>query len=97
MSDTEREERIRARAHEIWERNGRREGSQTEDWEQARREIEMEDEDAAGLKDTLTETMGLAVGIAEDERQEEQAQEASAAPAEGDRKVVERQLSRKKK
>ena len=52
MSDIDREERIRQRAHEIWERNGRREGSHEADWDQARREIEMEDEDGANLSET---------------------------------------------
>ncbi|UCI28178.1 DUF2934 domain-containing protein [Mesorhizobium sp. B2-8-5] len=36
------EERIRQRAHEIWEREGRPEGRQQEHWDQAVQEIEPE-------------------------------------------------------
>ena len=36
------EERIRQRAHEIWEREGRPEGRHEEHWAQAHREIEAE-------------------------------------------------------
>jgi hypothetical protein len=41
MSD--REERIRARAHEIWEQAGRPLGEDLRHWEQAAREIDEED------------------------------------------------------
>ncbi len=34
------EDRVRQRAHEIWEQQGRPEGRQEEHWAQARREIE---------------------------------------------------------
>ena len=37
------EERIRRRAHAIWEREGRPEGRREEHWAQARREIEAEE------------------------------------------------------
>ena len=37
------EERVRRRAHEIWEREGRPEGRQAEHWRQAMDEIEAED------------------------------------------------------
>ena len=40
------EERIRRRAHAIWERKGRPEGRQQEHWAQARREIEAEERTA---------------------------------------------------
>jgi Protein of unknown function (DUF2934) len=36
-------ERIRRRAHEIWEREGRPEGRHEEHWTQARREVEAEE------------------------------------------------------
>lgn len=36
----EREDRIRARAYELWEAAGRPEGRQAEHWEQAEREID---------------------------------------------------------
>ncbi len=42
--DQDREERIRARAYEIWEREGRQEGSHLAHWEQA--EQELRDEEA---------------------------------------------------
>jgi hypothetical protein len=41
------QERIRQRAHEIWERDGRPEGRREEHWAQARREIEAEDSGGA--------------------------------------------------
>ncbi len=37
------EERIRRRAHEIWEREGRPEGRHEEHWAWARREVEAEE------------------------------------------------------
>ncbi|TIY01229.1 MAG: DUF2934 domain-containing protein [Mesorhizobium sp.] len=42
----DREERIRRRAHEIWEREGRPEGREREHWDQAVQEIEAEDSEA---------------------------------------------------
>ncbi|TPI10967.1 DUF2934 domain-containing protein [Mesorhizobium sp. B4-1-3] len=42
----DREERIRQRAHEIWEREGRPEGRQQEHWDQAVQEIESEGSEA---------------------------------------------------
>jgi hypothetical protein len=46
---TSREERIRARAQEIWESEGRPEGRAEEHWTQAEREIAGEDEAAGGV------------------------------------------------
>ena len=86
MTDIDREERIRIRAHEIWERQGKPEGRNDEHWEQARREIEMEDEDTFGLQETLDEAIG---GGSEEGRGEH-----TAEPAEGDRQTIERELSR---
>jgi hypothetical protein len=40
--DTDREERIRRRAHEIWEREGQPHGRDREHWSEAAREIEGE-------------------------------------------------------
>lgn len=40
--DIDRDEKIRTRAYEIWEREGRPTGLEQEHWEQARREIEGE-------------------------------------------------------
>jgi hypothetical protein len=45
----DKEERIRIRAYQIWEREGRLDGRHEHNWEEARREIEAED--AAGGRD----------------------------------------------
>jgi hypothetical protein len=42
----DREERIRRRAHEIWEREGYPEGRQQEHWHQAVQEVESESSEA---------------------------------------------------
>jgi len=42
----DREEKIRTRAHEIWENEGRPAGREQEHWERARREFEAEEHDA---------------------------------------------------
>ena len=42
----DREERIRQRAHEIWEREGRPKGREQEHWNQAVQEIESESSEA---------------------------------------------------
>jgi hypothetical protein len=61
MSD--REDRIRARAHEIWEQAGRPLGEDMRHWEQAAREID--EEDARGSAGGATEASGAgAVGDA---------------------------------
>jgi hypothetical protein len=44
--DTDREDRIRQRAHEMWERDGSPEGRHEEHWKAA--ETEVDSEDAAG-------------------------------------------------
>lgn len=45
---TGRQERIRARAYEIWEREGRPEGREDEHWRQAAAEVDAEDSDVSG-------------------------------------------------
>jgi hypothetical protein len=40
--DQDREERVRRRAHEIWEQEGRPEGRHEDHWRQAREEIDRE-------------------------------------------------------
>ena len=50
-----REERVRARAYEIWEREGRTEGSHEAHWQQAERELEGE---RAGAPDTSGQSEG---------------------------------------
>jgi len=44
MMTKEREDQIRRRAHEIWEREGRQHGQHDQHWEQARAELEREAE-----------------------------------------------------
>ena len=51
----DKEERIRMRAYEIWEREGRLDGRHEHNWEEARREIE--GEDAAGGRDPEAPTV----------------------------------------
>jgi hypothetical protein len=51
----DKEERIRERAYLIWEREGRLDGQHEHNWEEARREIEAED-DAAGGGDEVVVT-----------------------------------------
>ena len=46
--DDERERRIRERAHEIWEREGRPDGAQEEHWRRASEEIDAEDQAGSG-------------------------------------------------
>jgi len=60
----DQEERIRARAHAIWEGEGRPEGREHEHWEQARRELEGEDggEQLAGATNAAG-AGGLATGL----------------------------------
>jgi hypothetical protein len=43
-----REERIRVRAYQLWEAAGRPEGQQQEHWDQARRDIDAEDDVQSG-------------------------------------------------
>jgi hypothetical protein len=50
------EERIRRRAHEIWEQEGRPEGRDQEHWAQASREIEAESDGPATPDDAPTPT-----------------------------------------
>jgi hypothetical protein len=90
MADTLKEERIRIRAHEIWERDGSPHGQQDDHWHRARREIEMEDEDAEGLQRTLTETMGLTVGLEpQSPLQDDPSPDATQTP-EGDHETAKR-------
>jgi hypothetical protein len=50
------EERVRRRAHEIWEQEGRPEGRAGEHWAQASREIEAEGDSPATQDDAPTPT-----------------------------------------
>lgn len=54
-----REERIRERAHELWEREGNPAGREQVHWEQAAREIEAEDSIANVSGDVEGEARGL--------------------------------------
>ncbi|AZO30889.1 MULTISPECIES: DUF2934 domain-containing protein [Mesorhizobium] len=44
MADQTREERIRQRAYELWEKEGKPEGADLRFWEQAMDEIDQEDQ-----------------------------------------------------
>jgi hypothetical protein len=46
MDDVSREEKIRVRAYELWEKDGSPEGRADEYWEQARAQIDEEEPDA---------------------------------------------------
>lgn len=50
MSD-DREQRVKERAYQLWESEGRPSGRQDEHWGQARREIEEEDQGRASAED----------------------------------------------
>lgn len=54
MTSSDLEQRIRDRAHQIWEDEGRPEGAQDRHWEQAR--LEVEAEDRIGATDTDEDT-----------------------------------------
>lgn len=58
MTET-REERIRERAHEIWEREGNPSGQEEAHWEQAAREIDAEETIANVSSDVEGEPRGL--------------------------------------
>ena len=49
------EQRIRQRAHQIWEREGRPDGADKRHWEQAMREIEEEEEIAGTAERYINE------------------------------------------
>jgi len=53
----DKQERIRRRAYEIWEREGRLDGHHEHNWEEARREIEAEDA-AGGALEVISEGRG---------------------------------------
>lgn len=78
-----REEKIRARAHEIWEQEGRPSGRAEEHWEQARREIE-ESEQAAIPEPGEGETEPLAHSLGESN-----GDDVAAAPEGGEGAVPE--------
>ena len=52
--DQDREERIRARAYAIWEREGRQEGSHEAHWQQA--ETELRDEEGEERQEGIDST-----------------------------------------
>ncbi|TPE52945.1 DUF2934 domain-containing protein [Amaricoccus solimangrovi] len=59
------EDRIRARAHEIWEREGRPEGAHGRHWDEARLEVEAEERVAAAAapeRDVVEATEGRLAG-----------------------------------
>ncbi|CAB3809129.1 DUF2934 domain-containing protein [Paraburkholderia fynbosensis] len=48
MDNVSREEKIRIRAYELWEKDGSPDGRADEYWEQARAQIEEEESEAGG-------------------------------------------------
>lgn len=59
----DREERIRSRAYEIWEREGRPEGRHREHWQQAASEVEAEEGQGAGGEATSAPPSGVSSGL----------------------------------
>jgi len=63
----DREERIRERAHQLWEQEGRPDGRHADHWERAAREVDAEDRslDAGTAPDKTTPPAsgGLASGL----------------------------------
>lgn len=82
---TEREDRIRQRAHQLWEEQGRPEGRHDEHWSQASSEI---GDDAGGDSTDGTGDDGGAGGMPPAPRLQED-------PPEGDRDTIESELARR--
>ena len=57
---TERDERIRVRAHELWEREGRPDGKEQDHWLEASRQIEAEESGATNNGKTAASGRGPA-------------------------------------
>lgn len=75
----EREEKIRQRAYQIWEAEGRPDGKQDEHWQRAAREIEAEEPGEPQIDASdVGSTPGVPGGV-----QQGTAQETDAAPGEG--------------
>lgn len=60
----DREERIRARAYEIWEREGRQEGSHEAHWQQAERELQEDSGEGQQEDDSAATPTAGASGLA---------------------------------
>ncbi len=75
----ERELRIRERAHEIWEREGRPDGHDQQHWELASREIDAEEERLMGRSERPDNT-GAERAPAADRDADEGRQAAQTAP-----------------
>ncbi len=65
MTDLDREERIRVRAHQLWEKNGRQVGTAEQDWEQAMLEVDLKDQ-AGQVGGAGTNAAGFAAGVGSD-------------------------------
>ena len=74
----EREQRIRERAHEIWEREGRPQGRDQQHWETASHQIE--DEERQKARSDRPEAAGADRAPAADRDAMEGRQEAQTAP-----------------
>ena len=58
----DRNERIRKRAHEIWEEEGRPEGREYSHWLRAKAEIQAEDRDKPKKPESPLDLLGLCIG-----------------------------------
>jgi len=62
MDPTDRENRVRQRAHEIWEHEGRTDGQEQEHWARAERDIQQQD-DKLGSEQQQSGGDGLPSGL----------------------------------
>lgn len=63
MEDQDREHRIRERAYEIWERQGKADGDHERHWQEASSEIDSEGSVSSGGHRETASTSGLASGL----------------------------------
>jgi len=80
----DRDDRIRRRAHEIWEREGRPHGKDAEHWERAQREVDAEasaEIAAATAKPKSSRAGGKQPGVASGKSATGRASAGSARPA----------------
>jgi DUF2934 family protein len=84
--DAEREERIRKRAYELWDADGRPEGRETEFWERAKELLGIEDNPDAGLlPNPMTHPSRADDGVEEAEIQENYGETPGRLTDQGDR------------
>ena len=69
--ENDRFERIRARAYELWERDGRPDGQEWSHWLDAERDVAAEERGEAGLEASAAGTTGITNHPVEEEREEQ--------------------------